>query len=213
MKNFYIILIILLTGCQLKTGEQEKSESHEDLIPRKGVEVFGDTLKIVYEYHGDTVIQYRIDLKGGADDGFDASFTVKSVWRVKKGIELDCSKTLTLTQGKIDFIFCLNDVIQQIMKEIETSEGRDLKDLNAVKGELVNIRNGSADTLTFKTYRFTFDLLQKIDFSIIDTRTKSKVKKVWIEQYDAGFAGGYNYLLIGDKGDTLASFEVNDWMR
>ncbi|MBS1979275.1 MAG: hypothetical protein JST46_18035 [Bacteroidetes bacterium] len=215
MRYFYIILTITLTSCQVKTDNNPQSDRDEDdMILRKEAEVFGDTLKVIYEYHGDTVIQHRIDLKGTTDDGFDNSFTVKSVWSTKNTTDLTCSKKLKIKQDGVHFYFCLDDVIQKVTRDINTSDQPGLVDrLTINRAELINIKNGEADSLLTETYYLTFDLLQSIDFSIVDTKTKSKVKKVRIEQYETDFSGGNIYYLIGDKKDTLARFDVNDWIR
>jgi hypothetical protein len=211
MKHLYIILTISLIGCQLKT---DKQPDEEDAVLKKETQIFGDTLKVVYEYHGDTVIQHRIDLKGITDDGFDNSFTVKSVWTTKNATDLTCSKKLKIKQDGVEFYFCLDMAIQKVTTDINTSDEPGLIDrLTKSKTELINIENGKADSLSTETYYLTFDLMRTIDFSIVDNKTKSKVKKVMIEQYETDFSGGRNYYLIGDKKDTLARFDVNEWMR
>ncbi len=212
MKHLCIILTIALIGCQDKHSKSDLDE--ETTVSRKETQVFGDTLKVVYEYHGDTVIQHRIDLKGITDDGFDNSFTVKSVWSTKNTADLTCSKKLKINQGGVEFYFCLNDAIQKVTTDINTSDEPGLIDrLTESKAELMDIENGKIDSLTTETYYLTFDLLRTIDFSIVDIKTKSKIKKVRIELYETEFSGGRNYYLIGDKKDTLASFDVNEWMR
>jgi hypothetical protein len=114
----------------------------------------------------------------------------------------------------VDFYFCLDDVIQKVTTDINTSDQPGLVHrLTKNKAELINIEHGKADSLLTETYYLTFDLLRTIDFSIVDNKTKSKIKKVRIEQYETDFSGGHNYYLIGDKKDTLARFDVNEWMR
>jgi hypothetical protein len=215
MKQLYIILLIALTGCQFKKDNNPQSNPNgENTILRKETQVFGDSLNVVYEYHGDTIIQNRIDLKGTNDDGFDDSFTVKSVWSTKYTTDLTCSKKLKIDQDGVEFHFCLDDVIQKVTTDIITSDQDGLVDqLTKNKDELINIKNGKADSTLTETYYLTFDLLRTIDFSVVDNKTKSRIKKVRIEQYETDFSGGRNYYFIGDKKDTLARFDVNEWMR
>ncbi len=211
MKLLYtLILILVLIGCKSKSdnGAEPKSED------RKTTKVYGDSLKIVFEYRGDTVIQNRIDLKGTSDDGFDSSFSIKSIWSTKLVSDLNCKQKLRLNQDNIDFTFCLKDAIQKIEMDIKDSEEKPwiLDGLKKIKNDLVLIRNGETDSLSMRTYYLTFDLLRNIDFSIYHNEQNSKIEKVSIEKYETNFSGGYNYYLINKQNDTIARFDVNEWM-
>jgi uncharacterized lipoprotein YehR (DUF1307 family) len=66
MKNYILVfLTVILISCQSKMTSEKNIEF---VFPNKkyGTEtkIFGDSLKIIYEYKGDTVLQKRIDLKG-----------------------------------------------------------------------------------------------------------------------------------------------------
>ena len=215
MKFFYTILILSLLGCQSKSKIDLPSESKKtNSINREETKVFGDSLKIVYEYRGDTVIQTRIDLKGTSDDGFDDSFTIYSIWSTKNATKLNCEQKLTLVQDKIVFKFCLNDVLKKVEMDIENSKEKpwNLDGLNKIERELIQIKKGEIDRLSVKTYYFTFDLLRNINFSIYEIETKSNIEKVRIERYKTNFSGGRNYYLIDKKNDTIARFDVNEWI-
>ena len=87
LKKIFIIsaFICFLIGC----ASESKREVQEALKPfvvkdKKESRTYGDTLKIMYEYRGDTVIQNIIDLNGITDDNFDSSFTAISIWSTKK---------------------------------------------------------------------------------------------------------------------------------
>ncbi len=215
MKFFYTILILSLLGCQSKNKIDSTTELKKiNSINRDETKIFGDSLKIIYEYRGDTVIQTRIDLKGTSDDGFDNSFTIYSIWSTKIATELNCEQKLILVQNKVEFTFCLNDVMRKVEIDIENSDEKPwrLDGLNKIKSDLKLIKKGEIDKLSVRTYYFTFDLLRNINFSIYENETKSSVKKVRIERYKTNFSGGRNYYLIDMKKDTIARFDVNEWI-
>jgi hypothetical protein len=212
MKHLFILLTIILISCNFNNEKSEADKDREDQISRSKTQTLGDTLKITYEFHGDTIIKHQVDLKGSADDGWDASFTVKSLWTTKHPTDLKCRETLTLKQDKMNFIFCYDDVFRKIFADMAMDYVDSLY-LNDIKNELVKYRRREIDTLSADMFHFTFRLVQSIDFSTADSQTKSKANKIRIEQYNTGFSGGHNYYLIGDKKDTLARFFVNEWMR
>jgi len=217
MKYLYFLLIILtLIGCQSKSKTDLQTKLNDsDTTARIETKVYGDSLKIIYEYRGDTIIQNRIDLKGTSDDGFDNSFTVKSIFSTRMAAELNCTKELKLNQDGVDFIFCLNDAIEKIEKDIIKFSDKHwrVESLNEIKNDLTAIKKGETDSLSMRTYYLTFNFLRDIDFSIYDNDKKVKVEKVRIERYETNFSGGRNYYLIDRKNDTIAQFNVNEWMR
>ncbi|WP_430467932.1 hypothetical protein [Winogradskyella ouciana] len=216
MKNFLLILVLLIIfSCQSKTNSENNIET---VFPDKkyGTEtkVFGDSLKIIYEYKGDTVIQKRIDLKGTSDDNFDSSFNIVSIWSTQKVSKLDCTKYLKLNHDEVNFNFCLNDVISKVDNDILKYSDKTWKieNLEKLKKDLLNIKNGNSEKLTERTYYLIFDLIREINFSAFDNKTKSDIEKIRIEEYETNFSGGNNYYLINKKKDTIARFTVNHWI-
>ena len=216
MKHYFIILLSLITiSCQSK-GKSEKpiqSEQVEDKY-RTETKVFGDSLKIIYEYRGDTVIQKRIDLKGTSDDNFDNSFNVISVWSTRMASELNCNQIFKLEQEGVEFNFCINDIISKIENDIIKYSDKPWKidRLKNLKKELVDIKDGKLEKLSQRTYYLTFDLIREINFSAYDIESKTNVDKVRVEKYETNFSGGRNYYLINKENDTIARFDVNEWM-
>lgn len=216
MKLFIITILITTIGCRSESKDDSQFKKREiDTTVRVETKIFGDSLKIVYKYCGDTVIQHRIDLKGTSDDDFDNSFTVKSVWSTKYGTDLKCSQKLQLYHGGYNFTYCLNSVIQKIESDIENSKEKPwaMEGLHELKNELMEIKSEQADSLSMVSYYLIFDLLRNVDFSIYETETKNNIEKVLIEQYITDFSGGRNYHLIDRKNDTVALFQINEWMR
>ena len=216
MKYYFILLLSLLAiGCQSKGKSEKPTQSGqiEDKY-RTETKVFGDSLKIIYEYRGDTVIQKRFDLKGTADDNFDSSFNVISVWSTRMASELDCNQIFKLEQDGVKFNFCINDIISKIENDIIKYSDKPWKidRLKTLKKELLDIRDGKLEKLSQRTYYLTFDLIREINFSAYDSESKTNVDKVRVEKYETNFSGGRNYYLINKQNDTIARFDVNEWM-
>jgi len=176
---------------------------------------FGDSLKIIYEYKGDTVLQKRIDLKGIWDDDFDSSFNIMSIWSTRMTSELNCSQTFKLNQNNIEFNFCIEDVITKIENDIKKYAEKpwEIKNHEKLKKELLQIKSGKLKKLTQRTYYLTFNLIREINFSVYNNETKSNAEKVRIENYQTDFSGGKNYYFINKGNDTIAKFSVNEWIK
>ena len=160
MKFSQLIIGLVLIGC--KPSNDSHSDSGEvSQNSRTEEKVFGDSLKIIYEYFGDTVIQNRIDLKGTTDDDFDNSFIVTSTDAIRK----------------------VDNDINESLDDLGT-----LDRLNPIKVELKKIKNGALDSLSTERSYLTFDLLRTIDFSVYDRKTKSNLSKVRVEQYETNFS-------------------------
>lgn len=217
MNLLYYTVIIALAGCQSTYKSdfiQNTNQSKDD--QRKKTEVFGDSLKIVFEYHGDTVIQNRIDLKGTSDDGFDNSYTVTSIWSTIKPTELECdSRELILSQNNLDFHFCVDKVIQKVEAKINDIDPRRRrwKTLILLKEQLVDFEREEIDSIIINNYYLKFELLNDIQFNLNDNESTYTVEKVRIEQYETPFSGGKNYYMINSQNDTVSQFHVNEWMR
>ena len=214
-KLIFIGLTITLFGCQSKINNNQQSTQIIDTIVRIDTVTYGDSLRIIYKYCGDTVIQNRIDLKGVKDDGFDNSFTVKSIWATKYPVALDCSKKISLSVDSIEFVFCFQDALKYTENKIKKSieEPWISKGLKKIKQELIAINNNEIDSFSFNTYILVFSWLRNIDCSIYDYKTQSEIKKVRIENYETEFSGGYNFFFISTYNDTIAQFYVNEWIR
>src|SRR5690606_2328320 len=122
LKNTIVIAltILILIGCQSKTKKEliidEKPIVNEN---RTETKFFGDSLKVISEYRGDTIIQKRIDLKGTSDDNFDSSFTTTSVWSTRATSILKCADEIMLTVDVINFKFSYEDIFNKIDENIE----------------------------------------------------------------------------------------------
>ena len=184
---------------------------------RTETKFFGDSLKIIYQYKGDTIIQERIDLKGTSDDNFDSSFRVISVFSTKNISILKCSEILKLTINNIDFSYCYSEIFSSIERDIKKAKKNGepwiVDGLYKVKKELLKYKtDGQGDLNDLKEY-FLFELLRKIEFSAYDNKTKSKVQKIRIEKYETSFSGGRNYYLMNKENDTVAKYSRNEWIR
>tara|TARA_R110001592_G_scaffold301634_2_gene573044 strand:- start:4565 stop:5161 length:597 start_codon:yes stop_codon:yes gene_type:complete len=177
--------------------------------------IFGDSLKIIYEYKGDTVLQKRIDLKGIWDDDFDSSFNIMSIWSTRMTSELNCSQNFKLNQNNVEFNFCIEDVIDKIENDIEKYAEKPwlIKNHEKLKKELLEIKSGKLKKLTERTDYLTFELIREINFSAYDNETKSNAEKVRIENYQTDFSGGKNYYFINKGNDTIAKFSLNEWIK
>jgi len=222
MKKAFVIAlnILILIGCQPKNKKELKTD--EKIIIKKNrteTKFFGDSLKVVYQYLGDTIIQNRIDLKGRSDDNFDSSFRVVSVWSTRLTSVLKCSEVLELTLNGIDFRYCYTEVFNKIDRDIKKAKEEEEEEfwnadrLNKTKKVLLKYKsNGQGDLSIIKKY-FLFTLLREIEFNAYDNQTKSKVQKIRIEKYETSFSGGRNYYLINKTNDTIAIFYRNEWMK
>jgi hypothetical protein len=217
MKNFILtFLTVIVISCQSKMTSEKNIEF---VFPDKkyGTETkfFGDSLKIIYEYKGDTVLQKRIDLKGIWDDDFDSSFDIMSIWSTRMTSELNCSQNFKLNQNNVEFNFCIEDVIDKIENDIEKYAEKPwlIKNHEKLKKELLEIKSGKLKKLTERTDYLTFELIREINFSVYDNETKSNAEKVRIENYQTDFSGGRNYYFINKGNDTIAKFSLNEWIK
>ena len=86
--------ILILIGCQSKSKREliiDKKSIVKD--NRTETKIFGDSLKVISEYRGDTIIQERINLKETSDNNFDSSYTTISVLSTRATSRLECSDT------------------------------------------------------------------------------------------------------------------------
>ena len=86
-------------------------------------------------------------------------------------------------------------------------------DLERLKTELYDFKHSKLKELDQINYYLNFDLLKEITFSAFDRKTKTYVETVRVEKYETSFSGGRNYLLINKQNDTIARFEINEWMN
>ena len=219
MKNIYLIFIVFsfLTGCISET-KREAIEKLKPLVIEDKIQskTFGDTLKVEYEYRGDTVIQNRIDMKGVNDDNFDSSFTVISIWSTKHTSRLSCENKFKLTLDHIDYQFCFQDVLDQLDKDItEAKFKNDLMDaegLGEIRTDIINYSNGKDIDLEFFGNSYLFDLVREINSELFDNKTKVKIDKINVEDYETNFSKGKNYYFLDRKNDTIAVYNRLEWM-
>ncbi len=218
MNKYLLVLLTLISvGCQPK---DKLDNTHADIpnkkeLYRTDTKVFGDSLKVISEFRGDTIYQQRIDLKGRSDDNFDGSFNVMIVWSTLSATELKCDQILKNYQTNVEFNFCLNDVIKKIENDLITYSDNPWKimDLERLKTELYDFKHGKLKKLDQLNYYLNFDLIKEIAFSAYDRTTETNVEKVRIEKYETSFSGGRNYYLINKQNDTIARFAINEWMK
>lgn len=217
-KTLYIITFIsLLIGC----SSEPKREVQEKLTPfvitnKISSKTYGDTLKIEYEYRGDTVIQKRIDLKGTTDDNFDSSFTAITIWSTKKTSELLCEKKLKLTLDSIDYEFCYQDVLKQFDKDIAIARAKkeswNAEGLLEMKTDIMNYQKGESIDLDFFGNSYLMDLVREINANLYDNKTESRIEQISVEKYETNFSGGRNYYFLNKKNDTIAVYDRMEWM-
>ncbi|WP_452218332.1 hypothetical protein [Lacinutrix undariae] len=208
MKYCLLILITLtIISCQSHDNSEKKSGTEK--------KIFGDSLKVIYEYKGDTVFQKRIDLKGTSDDNFDSSFDVMSIWSTKRTSDLDCPQILELKKDSIRFRFCIDDVLKKVENDIEAFSDKPwkTKGLQKLKEELLEIKTSEKSNFSKNMFNLSFHWLKEIKFYGFDDNTDSEIIKVLVEKYETNFSGGTNYHLVNEKNDTIADFHFNQWMR
>ncbi|WP_271394160.1 hypothetical protein, partial [Aequorivita sinensis] len=209
--------ILILIGCHSKS-KRELIIDKKPIVKeyRTETKFFGDSLKVISEYRGDTIIQERIDLKT-SDNNFDSSYTTISVWSTRATSRLDCSDKITLTIDGIDFKFCYEDIFQKIDNTIkkakEEDEPQKVDRLIETKNKFLNYKRNDQEDLSRIKEFFLFELLREIDFSAYDNQTKATVQKVRIVKYDTNFAGGRTYYLITKTNDTIARFDRTEYIR
>ena len=183
---------------------------------RKETKVFGDSLKIDYEYRGDTVIQKRIDLKGVLNDNFDNSFTVVSVFSRKEKSKLLCSDKFKITIDNIDFQYCYEEIFSKLESDVikykESDEPWKLEGLNETKRKIIEYKNGGKPDLRWIKRNYIFNLIRELDFEIYDNRNNSEVKSIIIEKYETDFSGGHQYYFLNKDNDTIAKYNIRDWI-
>ncbi|MFD1015756.1 hypothetical protein [Winogradskyella rapida] len=225
MKPQILILILLLFSCIEKESDKKNTNDieskHSILQPicvvankvkeykkvyGKELKVNNDSLKIEFEYKGDTTIQKRIDVKGIKDDNWDNSFTVQTIWSTKVNSNLDCKKKIGINIRNLNYYFCVDDALELI--ESETSDPDNwykLKGLNKAKQILLRIKNGESNTIykdEFGEY-LVEKLIKKLKFTICNTKSVNQISFARIGKFYTGFSAGYEYLIIDSKNDTI----------
>jgi len=206
IKFLFIILASVLLSCNSR---------NKAVVKRTETKLFGDSLKIDYTYIGDTIYQKRTDLKGAKADGSDNSFDVKSVWTTLKSSDLDCAQKIKISKNELDYIFCLEPVFKLTQKQLKNrTEIKWNKDSIAyLYKQLLQIKNAELDTITSTNYYMIYHFIRNTDYVIYDQNTEKKVSKIRVENYEATYSGGHIYYLISKDRDTLARYNLNDWMK
>ncbi|MFV8280976.1 hypothetical protein ACNKXS_05500 [Christiangramia marina] len=222
MKTILIFLAVLtLTACNSQEAKEESQNKilHEEPSYRTKTKVYGDSLKVIYKYSGDTIFEDHIDLKGTSDDNYDSSLSMTTVWSTREMPAMECDRKLSLPQDDMIFSYCLGDVIQKIETDIKNSQDESWKSdrLQRLKKELKEIENGERDSLTFKPYHLNFLILKDLDYSAFDKVSKQKAHKMKIGKYFMEFtggnsSGGTHYYFITKENDTIAEFRIREWI-
>jgi hypothetical protein len=216
-----ILILLIFIGC--KSQEDDDKVQHEikreAISNRTETKIFGDSLKVIYKYSGDTIFQDHIDLKGTSDDNYDSSFSMTTVWSTREMDTINCSQKLFITQENIIFSYCLSDVMQRIENDIKNygEESWNLDRLKKMEKELVEIEKGKRDSLTFKSRHLNFLVLKDLQFSAYDKPSKRKASKMKVGKYLIKFSsgnssGGTHYYLLTKENDTIGEFEIREWI-
>lgn len=184
---------------------------------RKEIRQFGDTLKVVFEYKGDKTIQKIIDLKRKSDNNFDNSYTINTTWSTRKNTNLECEKKFLIKIKELDYYFCLSEALDLIKSEIKNYDNSHRKnDLEKTKSILSSLTY-EEKIETVKTIDIGLFLIEKfiqnLKFTICHSKNINKISFVRIGKYKASFFGGYEYLFIDTKNDTIEKFKGSEYMN
>ena len=217
MNNWIPILpFLILISCSHASDHEQRDDPQEQanyFENASKVELFGDSLRVEYEIHGDTVIQHRIDLKGKKGDGFDDSFTVTSIWVDRIPSRLDCKNKIEISSDSLEFWFCTSQVIDHYDSLIRDPSEWDKGYLTQTRTRLGKIRNEALGRIEATSIFMPLKLAMKLDFQLVDSRTNDTTSKLLIENYDTEFSGGKNFYIVNSKNDTTARFHMNEFMR
>jgi len=182
---------------------------------RTETKFFGDSLKIVYTYSGDTIFQKRTYLKGKANNGIDETYDVISIWTTKKLDTLDCDKKIKITKNNLEYTFCLNSVLKQTQNQLNNrTEIKWSKDsIVSFKKELILFRKGEISNVSSNNYYMLYHFVKNLEVAIFDQSTQTNVSEIRMENYTTNFSGGNIYYLINKKQDTVAKYNLSDWMK
>ena len=208
MKFYLLSFIILFSLFSCKT-------KNEEIVRRTETKLFGDSLKIEYTYIGDTVFQKRTDLKGNGHDGLDNSFDVRSIWKTLKAADLNCDNKIKISKRQLDYIFCLDDLITNTQKQIKNRTEIKWNNDSILKFqmELLQIKKGERDTVSGNNFFMIYHFIRNLDFIVFDQNSQTKVSKIRMENYETRFSGGHIYYLINKEKDTVAKYNLSDWMK
>ena len=206
IRLFFLILVISLVSCNSRNSTIKK---------RTDTKIFGDSLKIVYTYSGDTIFQKRTDLKGKANNGIDETYDVISIWTTKKLDTLDCDKKIKITKNNLEYTFCLNSVLKQTQNQLNNrTEIKWSKDsIVSFKKELILFRKGEISNVSSNNYYMLYHFVKNLEVAIFDQSTQTNVSEIRMENYTTNFSGGNIYYLINKKQDTVAKYNLSDWMK
>lgn len=216
-----ILILLIFIGCksQEENEKVQNKTNKDEILNRTETKIYGDSLKIIYKYSGDTIFQDQIDLKGTSDDNYDSSLKITTIWSTRKMKELNCPKKLSLPQKNMIFDYCLSDVINKIEDDIKKSKEKpwNLNRLEKLKNELVQIDKGNRDSLSFKSFHLNFLLLKNVEFSAYDKKSKRKASKIRVGKYLTKFSsgnssGGTHYYFLTKENDTIAEFRIREWI-
>ena len=217
MKNkfIYIWTVFLgLTACNNsnKLNEVSSNVKKENNISNViKVQQFGDTLKIVTERQGSTIIKHYIDLKGTKGDNFDNSYTATLNYKEVVNDTTICSNFF-LVVNDYKIYFDPKKIVPYCDSIIKTL--RSDYDRENTKPYYENLRKRALNKKTNLRY-FTEEpeLIEKFNFKIINQKTKEKPKSILIEYYKTEFSGGKNFFVLTLKGDTVGLFNHMDYIK
>lgn len=204
LKFVFLLLLLLVISCNTTMNS-----------PKTETKYFGDTLKIVYTYIGDTIFQKRTDLKDHKNTNFSNNFDVKSVWSTKKSVVLNCDQKIKIYKDHFEYTFCLDDILNQTQKQLHNKNelhwSKD--DVLQLQKELLDFENAQIDTIKNNNFYMIYHLIRNIKFNVLDIKSNTNVDKIRIENYQTTFSGGHIYYLINQKLDTLAKYHLQDWKK
>ncbi len=178
-----------------------RNENYFDNVSK--VEVFGDSLRIEIECHGDSIIKHYIDLKGISEDGFDNSFDVTIIREEKITPIFDCKDDFKFSFREFDIRFCQEELKQVMEGANWTKKIVDSIGVNSKIDSLVGINNNF----------ILIGYIDQIDYQIIQREENDTIKLVLKGNYKTEFSGGIQYEIINSHKDTIELFQRNSWMK
>lgn len=195
-KLIKIALSILILFLSCKNGNQFYGVDK--------VEVFGDSLRIETEIHGDSIIKHYIDLKGISDDGFDNSFNVTIVIREEITIPpINCLDKYTFEYNQFLVSLCKEE-----LKSIDIDRPYLRKGIDSLYLDR-NIKIHPQSTYN----EFILSYIGTLNYQIIQIETNDTIPKLLKGDFRTEFNGGTVYRVINSENDTIDFMQkIEIWM-
>lgn len=211
---FFVLLVSCTNNKQPSLAEADRQEADTNHFKNVDkVEVYGDSLRIEYEFRGDTIVEHRIDLKGIHDDGFDNTFTAVRTTKNRESSRLECSEAFNLWFGEVSFQFCKEEARSYYDSLARYGNQRDSQNAREVLKNLEGVFTPRDQGIVEINFFLPLMLIQHLRFKAMDSISSKEVARIAIESYETEFSGGKNYYVIDGGGDTMYMFHQNEYMR